>query len=164
MHNNMFKNPWTPEKTELLKSLWAIESNTASIIQRILGSSFSRNSVIGKARRLGLALRIDPTEPSSGKRARGAMAKRIAMGEKKAFRAPRPMKIVPIKPIEKAIGIIDLKNNTCRWPLEERDDWGHIFYCGDTEADLARGLPYCPFHTKLSTVPLQKWKKKVSKS
>ena len=45
---------WTPEKTEQLKKLWN-EGHTASQIAAMLGDGISRNAVIGKSHRLGLA-------------------------------------------------------------------------------------------------------------
>ncbi|NCU45436.1 MAG: hypothetical protein EBX22_03550 [Candidatus Fonsibacter ubiquis] len=47
---------WTPEKTEQLKKLWN-EGHTASQIAAMLGDGISRNAVIGKSHRLGLASR-----------------------------------------------------------------------------------------------------------
>ena len=45
---------WTEEKIDLLKSLWT-QGKSASEIAAILGEEVSRNAIIGKAHRLGLA-------------------------------------------------------------------------------------------------------------
>lgn len=51
---------WTEAKVELAKSLW-LEGHPAPIIAQKLGAGFSRNAVIGKMHRLGLARRVQRT-------------------------------------------------------------------------------------------------------
>ncbi len=53
---------WTDERTEQLKSLWT-EGLSASQIARVLGG-VTRNAVIGKVHRLGLASRVTPVRNS----------------------------------------------------------------------------------------------------
>ena len=50
---------WTEEKVDLLTSLWT-QGKSASEIAEILGEEVSRNAIIGKAHRLGLAGRPSP--------------------------------------------------------------------------------------------------------
>ena len=57
---------WTDERIERLRTLW-MEGNTASQIADDLGG-VSRNAVIGKAHRLGLAARPSPVKPSESKK------------------------------------------------------------------------------------------------
>src|SRR5579862_5650310 len=45
---------WTDERIEQLKSLWT-EGLSASHIAKVMGGGISRNAVIGKVHRLGLA-------------------------------------------------------------------------------------------------------------
>ena len=54
---------WTDDRVEILKKLWA-EGLSASQIARELGD-VTRNAVIGKVHRLGLAGRASPTKPKS---------------------------------------------------------------------------------------------------
>ena len=56
---------WTDERIERLRTLWT-EGNTASQIADELGG-VSRNAVIGKAHRLGLAARPSPVKASEAK-------------------------------------------------------------------------------------------------
>jgi len=58
-------NTWTPERIAILRKLWAAGLSCSQIAARIGG--ISRNAVIGKASRLGLAGRI-----SGGKKGQGA--------------------------------------------------------------------------------------------
>ena len=55
---------WTDERIERLRTLWT-EGNTASQIADDLGG-VSRNAVIGKAHRLGLAARPSPVKVTEG--------------------------------------------------------------------------------------------------
>ena len=57
---------WTDERIERLKTLWS-QGNTASQIADDLGG-VSRNAVIGKAHRLGLAARPSPVKASEAKK------------------------------------------------------------------------------------------------
>ena len=50
---------WSDDKIELLKTLW-IQGKPASEIADILGDQVSRNAIIGKAHRLGIAGRPSP--------------------------------------------------------------------------------------------------------
>ena len=57
---------WTEEKMDLLKSLWK-QGKSASEIAAILGEEVSRNAIIGKAHRLGLAGRPSPIKKKEQK-------------------------------------------------------------------------------------------------
>ncbi len=50
---------WTDEQIEMLKTLWR-EGKPASEIATFIGCDISRNAIIGKAHRLGLAGRASP--------------------------------------------------------------------------------------------------------
>ena len=63
MKNRGFNMAWTDDRVEILKKLWA-EGLSASQIARELGD-VTRNAVIGKVHRLGLAGRASPTKPKS---------------------------------------------------------------------------------------------------
>jgi GcrA cell cycle regulator len=73
---------WTDERIALLKQYWE-EGRSASQIAEVLGEGLSRNAVIGKAHRLGLAARPSPLKTGEG---RPAEAKPKA----EAKPAPRP--------------------------------------------------------------------------
>lgn len=67
---------WTDERIAALKQYWE-EGRSASQIAEILGEGLSRNAVIGKAHRLGLASRPSPLKTGESK------------GEPKAPKAPK---------------------------------------------------------------------------
>jgi GcrA cell cycle regulator len=61
---------WTEERVELLSRLW-LEGRSASQISTALGGGLTRNAVIGKVHRLGLAGRAkSPNAPTEGVGAR----------------------------------------------------------------------------------------------
>jgi GcrA cell cycle regulator len=55
---------WTDEKVELLRQLW-LDGRSASQISAVLGQGLTRNAVIGKVHRLGLAGRAKSSSPAS---------------------------------------------------------------------------------------------------
>lgn len=86
---------WTDERIALLKQYWE-EGRSASQIAELLGEGLSRNAVIGKAHRLGLASRPSPlktgetkTEPKPPKSEPRAAAPKPA---------PRPAPAAPAPP------------------------------------------------------------------
>ena len=71
---------WTDEKVELLRQLW-MDGRSASQISAVLGQGLTRNAVIGKVHRLGLAGRAkssSPASPGSSGTPRAAPPRRMA--------------------------------------------------------------------------------------
>lgn len=66
---------WTDERVELLSQLW-LEGKSASQISAVLGAGLTRNAVIGKVHRLGLAGRAKTTSPTPS--SPGASAQRAS--------------------------------------------------------------------------------------
>jgi len=52
---------WTEDQIDTLKRLWG-EGHPASAIAEKMGGALSRSSIIGKAHRLGLEARLNPTD------------------------------------------------------------------------------------------------------
>lgn len=59
--NGYTPTPWTPQAERIVTKLWGTQ--TAEIIAQMLGPRFTRNSVVGKAARLGLRKLIMPHIP-----------------------------------------------------------------------------------------------------
>ncbi len=84
--------PWHDTKVEMLKSLWAAEEMSASQIAAEIGCT--RNAVLGKAHRLGLASHALPPRPPAAPRrvpsphGNSAQAQRLAQ-------VTRPAPFVP---------------------------------------------------------------------
>ena len=102
---------WTDERVEALKALW-IDGLSASDIAAELGG-ITRNAVIGKVHRLGLAGRAGPAR---------AERPRSSISHKSVVRmaAPEP-EIVEEDPIKLDDGnfatVLTINDRMCRWPI-----------------------------------------------
>ncbi|RCL00376.1 MAG: GcrA cell cycle regulator [Candidatus Tokpelaia sp. JSC085] len=166
---------WTDERIELLKKLWA-EGLTASQIATQLGS-VSRNAVIGKAHRLQLASRVKKSLQSQSnmqKKSLHALSDSTAhahfcseksavqiigtsairmefsthpIAKKNAGILHKENVVVSIGP---RLGLLQLTENTCKWPFG--DPLSEDFYfCG---AASGEDSPYCGYHSKIAFQPL----------
>jgi len=161
---------WTDEIVEQLKQHWG-EGKSASQIAGLLGHGFSRNAVIGKVHRLGLAGRAkSPSQAASRPRqprtllggprlgaarpsavvprARGATALAIAP-QALADTETQPFESVVV-PMSLRVTIVELKESMCRWPLGDPAS-PDFRYCGSP----ANSGPYCPHHGALAYQPAQ---------
>jgi GcrA cell cycle regulator len=161
---------WTEERVEQLKKLWS-EGLSASQIATRLGE-VTRNAVIGKVHRLGLAGRASVSRPK-GIRPRKAVAARPAGAKRpKHLRYQNPSMpregFTPFRadgvaepysrtyeelviPLEERASILSLKETSCRWPIgDPQHDEFH--FCGKSKLD---GLPYCDFHARRAFQPAQ---------
>ena len=68
---------WTDERVEKLRELWD-KGLSASQIAKELAEGVTRNAVIGKAHRMGLASRPSPVKSDPAKRAAAAAKKKKA--------------------------------------------------------------------------------------
>jgi len=131
---------WTDERVELLKTLWAGSLSAAQIADELGG--ISRNAVIGKARRLGLEAR---SKKGTGRR----MHKAVLAAERPlpmALPAPTPK---TSKPRPDGCSLLELTQDTCRWPLGDPQEPGFCF-CGHLPT---AGTPYCKPHARMAYNP-----------
>jgi len=139
-------SPWTDVITTALIQLWSEGRSGAEIARRL---NVSRNSVIGKAHRLGLPRRPSPIRYSEGERKQRTKARRHhkVSGELPALPSLKtttatlgcaPTQTLPGKTGEGAIFRIDC----CCWPLG--DPGSNSFqFC---EQPALPGKPYCQQH------------------
>jgi GcrA cell cycle regulator len=149
---------WTDERVELLKKLWA-DGLSASQIAAELGG-VTRNAVIGKVHRLGLSGRAkSPSSASPRSRkprshmlrvtrpsVRGANALALSY-EMEPELEPEP--IENIIPMGQRRTLLELNENTCRWPIGDPATTD-FFFCGGKP--LA-SLPYCHHHSRVAYQP-----------
>ena len=126
------RDQWTPERVRLLEQLWA-SGATAEAIGAQLGG-LSRSAVLGKIYRLRRV-----AEPAAAPQARPKRP------HSKQDEPP------PDPPRRKPKRLLDLTNKSCRWPIV-RPRARRIDFCGAPEADLAGGMPYCPYHARRAYV------------
>lgn len=133
------KEYWTAEQVEILRREWANDLSCRDISKLVLKS---RNAVIGKARRLGLARKF--TMPPRPEKPEEAKPKKKHVRKKKV--AP-PTPIVEHGPLgnKEPIGLMELRAHTCRAPVGY-DEEGRVTYCGHFNFP---GKPFCPEHCRM---------------
>lgn len=141
---------WTETRTERLKALWA-EGRSASEIAGLLGE-VTRNAVIGKVHRLGLAgrrtaSRREPRRTSPRRNRAGRVSMR-----KPVLRLPSypvaPDDLPPAPALMLSVG--QLTDGTCHWPVGDPRLPGFGF-CGAKSA--AGRQPYCAAHQCIGHQP-----------
>jgi GcrA cell cycle regulator len=153
---------WTEERVATLRKLWA-EGLSASQIAKQLGG-VTRNAVIGKVHRLGLAGRATPSRPAT-RPVRQARPRVIGPSAPRSMRPPMSMPTVVMPELEpvrfedgKTASVLTLNESMCKFPI------------GDpTEADFAfcgrgswGGHPYCQDHARLAYQPSQAKKRRAA--
>lgn len=138
---------WTDERVELLKQLWA-EGLSASQIARQLGG-VTRNAVIGKVHRLGLAGRATP-----------ARAERPRLPSVRRVARPRPVAVPQVPIIEKEplvdehgrkTTVLTINDRMCKWPIGDPSTQ-EFHFCGHPPK---MGSPYCDAHSVKAFQPAQ---------
>lgn len=151
---------WTDERVELLKKLWS-DGLSASQIAGELGG-ITRNAVIGKVHRLGLSGRAKspstatprPRKPRSASHMmrvpRGSIRGNTALAHAYELDIePEPELIENIIPIGQRRTILELTEETCRWPIGDPGST-EFFFCG---GHTLNGLPYCAYHSRVAYQP-----------
>lgn len=146
----MTANYWTDDLVEKLKELWA-EGHSASQIARAMPSPHpSRNAVIGKVHRLGLAGRITSTRRTAGlpplpREQRPPRPKPPTAEEIAAMPEPEPARLDDEAGGTSLVTIQTVSDRTCRWPIGDPQD-RDFHFCGRGPKP---GSVYCePHHNK----------------
>lgn len=135
-------NPWTPERTELLRTLWDRGFSASQIAYR-LGGGISRNSVLGKAHRLGVVIKGQRTT-AYGKSLFKLKTGRPVKSDKSGFEPPISQSVNDIARVQ----FSELEAHHCKYPIGDPRQSGFGF-CG---LERVPGSPYCMPHTRISRV------------
>ena len=131
---------WTTENIEFLRQHWG--TCTAREISEKMGAGFTRNSIIGKASRLGLSAKIKTRTATSNKNFednldekslrsnRGRRSKFKSLLIEKDFEPENP------KQLE------ELDENSCKWPIGHPDE-DSFYFCGRSSL---KDFSYCKLH------------------
>jgi GcrA cell cycle regulator len=151
---------WTDERVELLKKLWS-DGLSASQIAAELGG-ITRNAVIGKVHRLGLSGRAKSASAGAPRPrkarspahmlriGRGAIRGNTALAHAYDIEAEaEPELIDNIIPIGQRRTLLELNEQTCRWPVGDPGS-GDFFFCG---GNTLGSLPYCAHHSRIAYQP-----------
>jgi GcrA cell cycle regulator len=141
---------WTEPRVERLTTLWR-SGLSAAQIARTLGG-VTRNAVIGKLHRLGLAGRATPQSPRPIRAARAPVRPTRA---RQRSQRPLPIRVheanAPLQEVVDSVGALDLATlsaHACRWPIGDPRATGFGF-CGDR----ANAGPYCEAHRRRAYRP-----------
>ena len=138
---------WTDDRVEQLKNLWT-EGLSASQIARALGG-VTRNAVIGKVHRLGLAGRASPS--SRAERPRLPMAPKMPTVRTHVPALP----VVEEDPLQLEDGnfatVLTISDRMCRWPIGDPSA-SEFHFCGRNPKS---GSPYCEAHARKAYQPQQ---------
>jgi GcrA cell cycle regulator len=159
---------WTDERVESLKKLWQEGLSASQIAGRIGG--VTRNAVIGKVHRLGLAGRATTSRMKSHRPRRTPAAQKIRpqRPNQQRFGAPNasPLRdlyraegevgyIAPVEelviPLAERKYIQTLTESCCRWPIGD-PQLADFHFCGKKKV---AGLPYCDVHARRAFQPPQ---------
>ncbi len=150
---------WTDERVETLKKLWG-DGLSASQIAAELGG-ITRNAVIGKVHRLGLSGRAKsatsaaprPRKPRSQhmlRVSRPAMRGNTALAQAFEYEVEAEPELVEnIIPLGQRRTLLELNEDTCRWPIGDPGS-ADFYFCGG-QAPTAG--PYCAYHSRLAYQP-----------
>jgi GcrA cell cycle regulator len=151
---------WTDERVENLKKLWG-EGLSASQIAAELGG-ITRNAVIGKVHRLGLSGRAKSPAASAARPrkarahthlmrvARPATRGNTALAHAYDFEQEQePEPVDNVIPLGQRRTIVDLTEDTCRWPIGDPGSTD-FFFCG---GQAGTGAPYCSYHSRVAYQP-----------
>lgn len=154
---------WGDARVKTLKGL-LLDGYTAAQAGYVMGCS--RNSVISVANRkkLEYAGTFDPSRPRRPDERKHERKPKEQRPPKKPERVakfrifkpspvslpPVPTRTVPTAANERPCSLVDLTNESCRWPHGDPGRPG-FYFCGAPDADLSDGRPYCPLHAKAAT-------------
>jgi GcrA cell cycle regulator len=158
---------WNDERVDALKKLWADGLSASQIAGRLGG--VTRNAVIGKVHRLGLAGRATTSRMKSH-RPRVRTAQAAKRGLMMRTRPPGGVANSPLKslyladtepyvpPAEELVIPLNERSYTptltescCRWPIGDPQQ-PEFHFCGKKKIP---GLPYCEVHARRAFQPPQ---------
>ncbi len=145
---------WSDEMINTLKDLWE-SGKTTSEIAKILG--VSKNSIVGKVHRLNLSARPSPIKKTeekckvaevkhSGKN--NNCKKHDVENADTECKCKCEKTTTTSKCHHNGIGLTELDNHTCRWPIgDPRDE--NFRFCGKK---VKTGQTYCEEHSEVAYV------------
>lgn len=140
---------WTDTRVSDLKRMW-LEGRSASQIARQLGG-VSRNAVIGKVHRMGLAGRDRPTAPRAVGRTnprRASVPQSSSMPRMRPVRSPTAPNYPRLanSDLSATATILTLAAADCRWPMGDPQE-AAFGYCGRSRG---QHVSYCDHHAGLA--------------
>jgi GcrA cell cycle regulator len=151
---------WTDERVESLKKMWG-EGLSASQIAAELGG-ITRNAVIGKVHRLGLSGRAKSPSATAARPRKARAPTHLMRVSRPAIRGntalahaydfeqeQEPEPVDNVIPLGQRRTILELTEDTCRWPIGDPGSTD-FFFCG---GQAGTGAPYCSYHSRVAYQP-----------
>lgn len=161
MHSNNWRTHWTADMDEVLRRERADGksfSEAIAVINKAFGTFLTRNSAIGRASRIGVALRPQsPPKPKARPNPKPATktvmrAVPVTNARGKVTFRMKPKTVladdkIDRKPLElgpSAVTFFDAQPSHCRWPYGDPRDLETFRFCGE----IAIGQSYCCGHAR----------------
>ena len=131
---------WTEENVEFLRKNWG--SFTARELAEKMGPGFTRNSIIGKASRLGLSAKIKTRSTSVNQNLNKFENNKIIKNTKS--RRSRFQSLIIEKDFEpeNPKQLEELDEQSCKWPIGHPDEKS-FYFCGRKSL---KDFSYCKLH------------------
>ncbi|MET4121400.1 GcrA cell cycle regulator [Bradyrhizobium sp. JR1.5] len=148
---------WSSEYSDALRDYFLKGMSYAEIGRRInarFGTAYTRNAVVGRAKRLALVVQIRTTSPSivpalpSGAclvlphRPTG-----LTLPPKSAMKPAAPVKLRCVGVQPRLVPLVELASEDCRYPYGGDKDGEEITFCGHPREP---GSSYCTPHARLT--------------
>jgi hypothetical protein len=146
---------WTPQEDNILREYLSKVMYVRDLYPYL--TNRSRNSIIGRVRRLGIIKGTIFKEKPEERPKRAKIKKLVnanAINNKRTKKdkwADAPDLVIPHEGAH-LIGFFDLRQNNCRYPYDKHnpEDGLSFMYCGK---EVVKDKSYCPEHFKLLTKP-----------
>jgi GcrA cell cycle regulator len=152
---------WTPEHSDALREYVATGlsfSRAADALNAKFGTAYTRNAVLGRAKRMKLVV---PARPARGPKVRQPIRAKVPRKAREghsgapgttalAVERPEPPKLRCVGVSPRLVALVDLEPGECRYPYGgDRDDEA-ITFCGHP---CLRNSVYCAPHFHLTRAP-----------
>ena len=131
---------WTKENIEFLQKYWG--TCTAREISEKMGGGFTRNSIIGKASRLGLSAKIKTRAAATNKNFDNTLTEKSTTTKKSRKSRFKSLIIEKDFEPENPKQLEELDENTCKWPIGHPNEKA-FYFCGRSSL---KDFSYCKLH------------------
>ena len=130
---------WTKEKCDFLKDNWG--KSTARELAEQMGPGFTRNSIIGKASRLGLSAKIKTRTATSNENFENSLAHKKVKLKRGRNRFKSLIIEKDFEP-ENPKQLEELTDNDCKYPIGHPNE-KNFYFCGRS---ALKDFSYCKLH------------------
>ena len=131
---------WTDDRVEFLKENWG--KHTARELAEKMGAGFTRNSIIGKASRLGLSAKIKTRTVVSNKNFNDNFDNKNSKLRKTRRSKFKSLIIEKDFEPENPKQLEELTDNDCKYPIGHPNE-KNFYFCGRTSL---KDFSYCKLH------------------